>query len=222
MEEFTTYSLIDFFPFSADVYLRLFERLNEELWPVPLVALAVGLAAALWAWRRPGDVRPVAVALAVAWVGTGWAFFLERYGELSWVGTYLAQVAFVQAALVLVLGRRLDVEAPRGKVARLGLGLVVWALVVHPLLGPLAFGRPWAGAEVVGLAPDPTTVATLGGALLAREPLALVVLPIPLLWCAASGLTGWALGMPTGLVTAGVGAVVVGALVGRQVQARRQ
>jgi hypothetical protein len=44
-------------------------------------------------------------------------------------------------------------------------------------------------AEVFGLAPDPTAIGTLGFLLLARGGWALTLLPIPLLWCLASGMT---------------------------------
>ena len=61
-------------------------------------------------------------------------------------------------------------------------------LVVYPVLPPL-FGRPWSGAEVFGIAPDPTAIATLGFLLAGRGRLLPVLVPIPLAWCLFSGLT---------------------------------
>ena len=71
------------------------------------------------------------------------------------------------------------------------LALVLIALVLYPLLAPLD-GRSWWQAEVFGLAPDPTVAATLGALLFWRAPWPLW--PIPLLWCAASGVTLMELG----------------------------
>ena len=43
------------------------------------------------------------------------------------------------------------------------------AVVLYPLMG-WALGRPWAQAEVAGLMPDPTALATLALLLAARRP----------------------------------------------------
>jgi hypothetical protein len=68
--------------------------------------------------------------------------------------------------------------------------------VLHPLSAPL-FGRPLAQAEIAGIAPDPTAIATLGLALMLRSrPLRLVAAAIPALWLGLSGLTLWLLDAP--------------------------
>ena len=74
------------------------------------------------------------------------------------------------------------------------------------MIGPL-LGRPWAQVELFGLAPDPTVVGTLGLVLLADGRIRWALLAIPLLWCAVTGLTLWAMGSPDALV-APVAAVV--------------
>jgi membrane associated rhomboid family serine protease len=70
-----------------------------------------------------------------------------------------------------------------------GMALFLYALVLHPLIAPLT-GRPWTQAEIFGLAPDPTAVATLGMLLTAGRPLWLLFV-IPVLWCVLTGLTLW-------------------------------
>ena len=52
-------------------------------------------------------------------------------------------------------------------------------------------GRPWRQAEVFGLAPDPTALATLGLLLLLLPSRCSrwLLWPIPLLWCSISGMT---------------------------------
>ena len=64
--------------------------------------------------------------------------------------------------------------------------LLAWALLLHPLLAGLA-GRPWTQAEIVGLASDPTAIATLGLLLLLRGPRwpMRALWAVPLAWCAA-------------------------------------
>lgn len=54
----------------------------------------------------------------------------------------------------------------RDRVPRLaGLALTALGVPLYPLIGPLV-GRDWSQAEVFGIHPDPTAVATLGVALL--------------------------------------------------------
>jgi hypothetical protein len=75
-----------------------------------------------------------------------------------------------------------------------GLFFLLYALIVHPLIGPL-MGRPWLQAEVFGVAPDPTVIATLGVLVAARRP-HWGLLVVPVLWCAVSGATLWTMQSP--------------------------
>jgi hypothetical protein len=74
----------------------------------------------------------------------------------------------------------------------IALALFCFGLVGYPLLAPL-MGRQWLAAEMFGLAPDPTALATLALLSLAdgggRWPLSI----IPLIWCVITGLTLWAM-----------------------------
>lgn len=74
------------------------------------------------------------------------------------------------------------------QIVALAFGMFVFALIVQPAMGALS-GRPWLQAEVFGVAPDPTVVATLGVLMLAtrRSPWLLLIIPI------ISGATLWAM-----------------------------
>ena len=92
-----------------------------------------------------------------------------------------------------------------------GLVLVGWAVLIHPLLAPLA-ERPWAQAEIIGLAPDPTVFATLGLLLCIGPPAGGGRVPYELMWalalawCAISAATLLTMGSMQGCVPALVGA----------------
>ena len=62
-------------------------------------------------------------------------------------------------------------------------------------MSPL-LGRSWTQAEVFGMAPDPTALATLGVLLLAGGRPAWALFPIPVAWCLISGATLWAMESP--------------------------
>ena len=64
---------------------------------------------------------------------------------------------------------------------RAGLLVVLFALLAQPFVAPL-FGRPWAQAEIFGIAPDPTAIATLG-IVVASTRLRWELMVIPALWC---------------------------------------
>jgi hypothetical protein len=189
-----SYRLSDFLLFSPRVYWRMFELHNAAVWPLPLVMLALGIVALAVAIPRPQQSgRPIAILLAVLWAWVGWSFVWERYAAINWTATYAVPLFAVETLLLLIIGGGLNrlVFDPRGVRGLAGILLVALALG-YPLLAPL-FGRPWHGAEVFGIAPDPTAIATLGFLLMARGRSTLLLYPIPLLWCLASGLTLWAM-----------------------------
>jgi hypothetical protein len=201
MSEWWTYRLSDFLLFSARTYYRLFERYNTEVWPAQILALAIasGLVALLLR-ATVRNARVAAALLAACWLWVGWAFHLERYATINWAARYFAAAFVIEALLLLWMGvvrGRLLFAADVVK-RRAGLGLLLFALFVQPLLGPL-FGRPWLQMELFGLAPDPTVAATLG-LLLASARASWVLLPVPVLWCLVSGATLWMMGAPEALL----------------------
>jgi hypothetical protein len=213
--EWLTYSLSDFLLFSPRTYYRLFELHNRAVWPGHALAAALGLAILGLlrreeAWRG----RAVAAILAACWLWVAWAYLLERYGTINWAARHFAAGFAVQALLLAWAGPlrgRLAFRRPaEDAVGRAGLCLFVFALALQPLLGPLA-GRPWAQVELFGLTPDPTVAATLGLLALATGRTRWELLVVPLLWCAISGATAWAMGSPEALVmpAAGVAALAL-------------
>ncbi len=193
MSEWWSYRPEDFLMFSPRVYERLFVLHNEALWPLPLLALLLGTALLLaLAFPRPGRVRAAFGLLAVAWAFVAWAFLWQRYAPINWGIRYVVPLFVLQALLLLALGIwRGGLTLPaRWQLPRvLGLGLVAYAVFLHPLTALLQ-GRGLAGAEVIGLTPDPLAIATLGLAAMARPARrGWTLLTIPALWCLASALT---------------------------------
>jgi hypothetical protein len=197
MSEWWTYSLSDFLLFSPRTYYRLFELYNLAIWPAQLAALAGGIAI-LAAWRHRGRAhgRITSGLMAGAWLWVAWAYLLEHYDTINWTASHFATGFAMQAVLLLWVGvmrDRLRLAQWRQADSRVGLGMFVVALL-YPLLAPL-LGRPWLQAEIFGVAPDPTVIATLG-ILVAAERSQWMLVVIPFLWCVVSGATLWAMGSP--------------------------
>lgn len=196
MSEWWTYTLDDFLLFSPATYRRLFELHNLEVWPAQVLALAAG--GAMLALVRARAVRPGRIAaalLAGCWLWVAWAFHLHRYATINWAAGWFA-LAFAGQALLLawvgIVRGRLAFDGPGTGARRAGVALLVFALAGMPFLAPLS-GRPWMQAELFGIAPDPTAIATLGVLLAASGRARWELMAVPLAWCAVSGATLYAM-----------------------------
>jgi len=190
MTEWWSYRLSDVLLFSPRAYWRLFELHNAALWPLPLATLALGIAALAFAILRPQQsARPVAILFAILWAWVGWSFLWQRYATINWAAAYVAPLFAIEALMLCVIGGILNGLSfdRRGVHGIAGFLLIVLSLA-YPALAPL-FGKPWRAAEIFGIAPDPTAIATLGFLLIARGKFLRLLHPIPILWCIASGLT---------------------------------
>ena len=211
MSEWWTYRLSSFLLFSPRTYSRLFELHNAAIWPSQIVALALGVAILVLA-KRPGAWRGRAIAaiLAACWGFVAWAFHYRQYATINWAATYFAIAFGIEALLIGWIGiARGALPARSGDplARRMGLGAFIFALVVQPALGLWA-GRHWTQVELLGVAPDPTVVATMGLLLGAARMRALSLL-VPLLWCAVSGAFAWAMARPDALVMPLAGLVIL-------------
>lgn len=158
MTEWWTYRPADFLMFAPDTYWRLFELHNAAWWPLGLLANVLVLALALALWQgheraaRPGMALMAALSALVAW-----GFVWRLYVPINWGAQALAGL-YVLAALGWLM---LNGTAGQARRSRAGSLLLLMSALSWPLLAP-ADGRPIVQAEFIGLAPDPTAVASLG------------------------------------------------------------
>ena len=193
MTDWWSYRPSDFLLFSPTTYWRLFELENTAVWPLPLVTLLTGLAVLGLTFRPPVWIgRPLALLLGLAWAWVGWSFLWQRYAPINWAAGYVAPLFALQALIFVWIaaaraGCRPGVSATPP--AFLGRTLLGYAVMLHPLTTILA-DRPLAGAEIVGIAPDPTAIATVGVALLMQPGVERwLLMIIPSLWLSASAAT---------------------------------
>ncbi|HDZ48195.1 hypothetical protein LCGC14_0026590 [marine sediment metagenome] len=191
MNEWTSYQLQDFIPFTADVYFRLLERMGETFWPLHLLTLALGAAALLLALKH--RTRLACLLPAPLWAFVAVAFFIQRYAELNWAGGYVGYAFIAQAVLLVLMALTewgMD-NAPRTThpPVVIGTAITLFGLIIMPLIAPLS-GGSWYQAEVFGIHADPTALTTLGLVLITLRGFALwIAVIIPALWLVVSGLT---------------------------------
>jgi hypothetical protein len=217
MTEWWTYRLSDFLLFAPRTYYRLVELHNMDVWPAQLAAAATALLLLLLAWRGGEQAgRAAAAVLAAAWAFIAWRFHWHQYATINWAAVYFAGAFAVQALLLAGAGAagalRFGPVTPGQRAA--GAAVATTALALQPALA-LGLGRPWAQVEVVGVAPDPTAVFTLGVLLLARRA-PWWLFPVPVVWCLVSGMTLWAMGaMDAFVLPLAAGATIVAAFATR-------
>jgi hypothetical protein len=212
MSEWWTYELSDFLLFSPRTYYRLLELYNAAIWPAQCAAAALGaVLLVLLLWRAPWRGRAIAAILVASWLWVTWFYLLQHYDTINWAAGYFAYGFAVEVVLLLWTGAirdRLRPQPPSAVAGAAGCGLVVYAVAIYPLVGPLLLARPWAQAEMFGVAPEPTVIATLG-VLVAAVGAHWLLLAIPLLWCAIGGATLWTMGSADWPVLPVAGAIAV-------------
>ncbi|UAW99609.1 hypothetical protein KEM63_06490 [Halopseudomonas nanhaiensis] len=191
MTDWGSYALQDFIPFTADVYVRLLERMSETFWPLHLLTLTLGTVSI--ALALTGRARLACLTHVPHWAFVGVAFFIQRYAELNWAGGYLGYAFIVQALLLSVIAvtRPGPTATPSltNPPVLIGVVIAVAGLVGMPLIAPLA-GDGWYQAEVFGIHADPTAVTTLGLVLILLRGWVLWVAGIiPVVWTLISALT---------------------------------
>lgn len=211
MSEWWTYTLSDFLLFSPRTWYRLIELYNAAVWPAQIVTAGLGLAILALLSRFPAvRGRWISAILAGCWLFVAIAFHAHRYATINWAAVYFAWGFALEAVLLIWVGvirGRLVFERTADRGRRAGLWIFLFALGVEPLVAPL-LGRGWRQAEVFGIAPDPTAVATLGILLLATGPGSRLLIVIPAVWCAISSATLLAMKAPDAWI-APLAAVIV-------------
>jgi hypothetical protein len=205
MSEWWTYRLTSFLLFSPRTYRRLFELYNVAIWPAQIAGVASGLAviALMIGTFRHRD-RVISGLLAMCWLWVAWGFLYQRYAQINWAATWFAAAFVFQALLFIMLGvfaHRILFAFAGGRRFWIASAIAGIVVVGYPLLAPLT-GRSWTTAETFGVTPDPTALATAALLCLVNGRIRWPMLVVPLLWCAITGATLWAMNEPEAIVVA--------------------
>ncbi|TVP76243.1 DUF6064 family protein [Thioalkalivibrio sp.] len=220
MNDWQTYRLEDFIPFTPDIYWRLLERINETFWPLHILAVAIGLTTLLLALR--GNKRMALALLAPAWLTSGIIFHWTYYAELNWAAPWFGWGFIAQAVLLLALaflaGSVKTQEPSKALSTWIGTTVAMVSLLGYPLIAA-TIGPGLSHAETYGLHPDPTAIATLGVLLiLLRGPTLWLSLVIPILWCVIGSLTLIALDATGALIPLAAVTIIVGTSIAHSIK----
>jgi hypothetical protein len=204
-------------PYTAEVYFALIGRYNAAMGAagIALAILSALVAVGLILRPRPWSDRVVAGLLAVGWIWSGAVFHDQFFAPYNFAAPIYAAAFGLQGALLLwtgVIRGRLRFRWARDPASLIGGAILAVALVADPVLGWLA-GWPPGQTPVIGLAPDPTTLFSLGVLALARPRPPVHLLVLPVLWALWSGWMTWTLGVVSDLTLPLAGLALLLALI---------
>ncbi|TGN41097.1 hypothetical protein [Marinobacter confluentis] len=183
--------------FGPQVFLRLFVRINQDLWPWPLLAVLAGILVPMLLLSQKSAPRRVALGLAsVALVTSGYGFLVGYFGPINWPALWFGWGFVLQGVLLgsfMLFGgappsRWLDSKSAGYWLA----GLWLAAVLALPWL-TVAESGDWKAVGLFGLAPGTTAAA---GVLLAGSLPGFwrwLYLAVPFFWSLFSAATFWSL-----------------------------
>lgn len=193
--DWLSYSLQDFVMFGPQVFLWLFVRINDDVWPWQLLGVAASLLIPFLVVSNHSLRRKLGLFLmGLAWMTSGYGFLVGYFGPVNWPAVWFGWAFVGQGGLLLAAVS--SGAVPSRRVSRHPL-IVLWlaALLALPWLTVVASGA-WQAIAIFGVAPWVTAAAgTLVTPCLAGAWRWLYV-SIHLLWLLASGAMFWALAMP--------------------------
>ena len=188
-------------PYSTDVYNAIISDHNLSLWPLQVFVVVLCLSVIGLA-RRGGANNVAFMILAVFWIWCGVHFHITTYATINRAAHYFGYAFIIQGVAIALwtFWTRGQFVKPQHRVwVWAGIGLIISAAVLHPLL-LTAMNAPITYAEIPGVMPMPTAALTLGVLFLMPQRFALWLLVIPVNWSLWDGMSAWTLGQNLSLI----------------------
>jgi hypothetical protein len=196
-------------PFTTEQFLQVFERYNQAIWPVHVLAYILGIAIVLLA-AKPSRYsnQIISLVLAIFWAWMGVVYHILYFSTINGAALGFGALFVVQACLWLFYGivrPKLQFQFEANAYSITGLVLIVYAMMVYPLIGML-LGHAYPRSPSFGVAPCPTTIFTFGLLLMTSARVPKAALVIPLLWSLLGFSAAISLGIreDIGLLVAGL------------------
>jgi len=186
-------------PFSAAAFFDLFARYNEAIWPLQIIACLAGLLVLVLLFR-PSRLSTIIITsvLAAMWAVNGIGYHWTFFAGINPVAPVFAALFVGQAILLLAapwLFSGLAFAVRRDAQSLAGLAMIFFAAVIYPLWGAWA-GHGYPATPLLGVAPCPTTIFTVGVLLLGSWRSVRWLLIIPAIWSLIGGSAAILLQVP--------------------------
>lgn len=196
------------FPFTTNQFYEIFARYNERVWPAQYFFILLALVCVALLFRpskSAGRIINAILAFFQAWIGIVYHFVF--FSRINPAAQFFGVLFLLEAAIFAWIGvvqGRLNFQYSQGWAMTFGLGLIIYALVVYPLIGYLA-GHHYPAVPSFGL-PCPTTIFTFGMLFYTKAPVLRIVFITPLLWAAIGSIAAFQLDVyqDLGLLLAGI------------------
>ncbi|WP_157755419.1 DUF6064 family protein [Marinobacter salinus] len=190
--DWLSYSLQDFVMFGPQVFLRLFVRINQDLWPWQLLAVVVSVGMPLLLLQRDLRASRLAVGLmAAAWASSGYGFLVGYFGPINWPAAWFGWAFVAQGGL---LAAAVLFGGVHGQTLRAKQLTLFWLVAVCGLPWlVVADTGDWQSVALFGVAPGTTAAAGSLAVALMTGPWRWLYLPLLVLWSLFSVAMFWVL-----------------------------
>lgn len=186
-------------PFSREAFIGVFVDYNLSVWPLQIVAYAVGVGMVALLFRSSSlSGRLMAAGLAAMWLWTGVVYHGIYFSTINPAAVLFAILFAIQGVAFLYFGGvrgQLQFAPPSGTISWIGAALVGYAAILYPIIG-LRVGHGYAELPMFGITPCPVTIFTFGLLLLTTGRFSRWLLVIPFLWTLVGGSAAFLLGIP--------------------------
>lgn len=183
------FSLLDMVPYSRSVFFELVGQYNLSIWPAQIPVLIFAVYLIYLSIKTDTYVSQVVLpAVGLAWIISGWYFFMQNYAGINWIGRYFGYLFIIQGVLLMVSGLAVKVTffTPQTNyIKHLLAFLLILVFLLYPLTG-LFDGRSFIQLEVFALTPDATLLVTLVYLSFIKGKIKFLLLPIPAVWSVIS------------------------------------
>lgn len=195
-------------PFTIGQFLDVFRQYNMAVWPMQIFFIVLALVAVYFSIRsKPYSNKVIVCILAFFWLWIGVIYHLIYFSRINKAALVFGTLFIIQATIFLYFGlikNKMSFILKTDKYGITGIGLIVFALLIYPLLG-YWLGHRYPYSPTFGL-PCPTTIFTFGMLLFSVSKISPWLLIIPFLWSLIGFSAAFSLGIKedTGLVVAGL------------------
>lgn len=171
-------------PFTRDQFFAIFAAYNSAIWPAAIIAYPLALTMVAFALRGGrSNAAIVAASSALLWGFVGVAYHGLFFSRINLAAPLFAAAFVLQAVLFCAAaasGHGIEFNERSRVRSAVGLGLILYAMIIYPLIG-LIGGERYPAMPLFGVAPCPLLIFTFGLFVLASR-VRWWLWIVPLLW----------------------------------------